>query len=151
VVPETLYLFAYAPAQAVRVVGSYDDGVERDLTPGVLGTTYETSDAQVATIDSDGVVTAHRLGSTVITAANGAHMAVANVIVVSALADFDRDHNADLDDFAAFTTCFSGPANAPGFVMRGTACRDFFDGDGDQDIDLTDFASFQRAFTGPVP
>ncbi len=149
--PEMLYLFAFAPTQAVTVMGTYDDGVERDLTPASLGTTYETSDPEVATVDAEGVVTGHRVGSTIITATNGAHMGAADVVVVTALADYDRDGDVDLRDFAAFMKCFSGGAETPAFLIPQAACRDFFDTDADFDVDLEDYANFEAAATGPNP
>jgi len=62
-------------------------------------------------------------------------------------ADWDNDNDVDIDDFAEFPGCMSGPWAAEGFVMPSQNCLDVFDFDADADVDLKDFASFQRVFT----
>ncbi|MBU0640928.1 MAG: carboxypeptidase regulatory-like domain-containing protein [Planctomycetes bacterium] len=65
--------------------------------------------------------------------------------------DWDHDGDVDINDFAEFPGCMSGPWGAPDWVMPSQACRDAFDFDADADVDLADFASFQRAFDGGSP
>lgn len=60
--------------------------------------------------------------------------------------DFDGDGDADLDDYAEFEGCLTGPGG--GLAQPTCACGDF---GGDQDVDLEDFREFQEAFTGPNP
>ncbi len=62
--------------------------------------------------------------------------------------DWDNDNDVDLDDYAEFPACMSGPWGSPDFVIPSQDCLDVFDFDADADVDLKDFASFQRAFTG---
>ncbi len=62
--------------------------------------------------------------------------------------DWDNDNDVDIDDFAEFPACMSGPWGSPGFVIPSQDCLDVFDFDADADVDLKDFAGFQRAFTG---
>jgi len=57
--------------------------------------------------------------------------------------DFDGDGDVDLDDFASWDDCMTGPDDPP----YGEGCA-AFDFDTDYDVDLTDFAAFQEAFTG---
>lgn len=40
-VPEKLFLFSYAPSERLRVLGSYDDGMKRDVTSSATGTTFQ--------------------------------------------------------------------------------------------------------------
>lgn len=56
---------------AVTVMGNFSDGIQRIVTPSALGTTYLTSDPSVATVSSEGVVTAVGEGSAAIIAQNG--------------------------------------------------------------------------------
>jgi len=65
------------------------------------------------------------------------------VLVPSPHADFDGDRDVDLDDFAIFQYCFSGPNE----LLTNQACNraDF---DCDHDVDLADFATFQACFQG---
>jgi hypothetical protein len=58
-------------SQQLTIVGSYSDGIERDLTLRDTGTTYISMDANVATVDDDGVIRPHGSGSTVVVAKNG--------------------------------------------------------------------------------
>ncbi len=60
------------------------------------------------------------------------------------VADFNADCDVDMQDFAAFQTCFNGP-NAP----PAAGCAYPADFDGDADVDLSDFATFQACFNGP--
>ncbi len=57
--------------------------------------------------------------------------------------DYDDDDDVDLDDFAAWTGCVTGPESDP----YGEGCG-AFDFDLDDDVDFGDFGSFQQAFAG---
>jgi len=57
--------------------------------------------------------------------------------------DWDDDGDVDLDDFAHFPGCMTGPDNGP----AAAGCEVFYFDAGD-DVDLADFAAFQTAFTG---
>jgi len=59
-------------------------------------------------------------------------------------ADFNGDGHVDLQDFAHFESCFTGPNAGP--LPAGCANADL---DQDQDVDMRDFSLFQRCFTGP--
>jgi hypothetical protein len=63
--------------------------------------------------------------------------------------DYDCDGDVDLDDFAEFLNCLSGPIEGAGFVSPSAVCLDAFDVPvPDGDVDLPDFAAFQEAFDG---
>ena len=64
-------------------------------------------------------------------------------VVASIAGDCDFDGDVDLDDFADFEACLSGPGG--GLPEPSCAC---FDCDDSGDVDLEDFAAFQQAFTG---
>ncbi len=51
----------------LRVAGIYSDELERSLSAGVTGTSYESSDTAVATVGADGEVDVTGLGNAVIT------------------------------------------------------------------------------------
>jgi len=55
--------------------------------------------------------------------------------------DCDQDGDIDLDDYAVFADCLTGPL---GGILAGC---DLADMDVDTDVDLDDFAAFQEAFT----
>ena len=57
--------------------------------------------------------------------------------------DCDSDGDVDLDDFAEFEACLTGPGG--GLSEPACACFDF---DYSGDIDLTDIAAFQLVFSG---
>ena len=62
--------------------------------------------------------------------------------------DWDEDGDVDLDDFAEFPGCMSGPWDLVDWAMPSAECRGVFDFDGDADVDLRDFAAFQVLFGG---
>ncbi len=57
--------------------------------------------------------------------------------------DADDDGDVDLDDFAQFISCVTGPGG------MATAPCEVFDFNWDGDVDWPDFAILQRAFTAP--
>lgn len=58
--------------------------------------------------------------------------------------DGDLDGDVDLDDYAMFLDCMTGPGRVDGLCE----CR-FLDIDHDGDVDFSDFARFQQSLTGP--
>ncbi|MBK6689005.1 MAG: hypothetical protein IPG45_31345 [Deltaproteobacteria bacterium] len=66
----------------LRVTGFYLDGTQADLTNRATGTTYATSDANVARVTPNGVVSGRNLGSVEIRIQNGNFIALAFVEVV---------------------------------------------------------------------
>jgi len=54
------------------------------------------------------------------------------------------DFVIDLDDFAGYLLCRTGPGGGP--LTEHCACADF---DSDGDVDLIDFATLQRLLSGP--
>jgi hypothetical protein len=62
-------------------------------------------------------------------------------------ADCDSDGDADLADYSAFQTCFTGSNESPDFPGLQPGCE-CFDLDGDADADLIDAIIFQASFTG---
>jgi len=55
----------------------------------------------------------------------------------------DGDGDVDLDDYAKFPECATGPAGS--LAIQDCA---IFDADGDDHVDLSDFADIQALFTG---
>ena len=62
--------------------------------------------------------------------------------------DYDEDGDVDLNDYAEFDGCLSGPWQADDFITPSQDCLDVFDFDVDTDVDLEDFGAFQEVFTG---
>ncbi len=65
----------------MEVIGTLADGSMLDLTPRTAWTTYRTSNPDTATVDRDGLVTAHSTGSVFITALNEGATATVRLIV----------------------------------------------------------------------
>jgi hypothetical protein len=62
--------------------------------------------------------------------------------------DLDFDGDIDLDDFAKFDECLTGPRLWGEAAKTRPGCE-LLDFDSDWDVDWTDFGQFQLAFTGP--
>jgi len=58
-------------------------------------------------------------------------------------ADFDKDGDVDVNDYAYFQACFNGPGRPP-----APNCGADADFDDDGDVDVNDFAVFQACFNG---
>jgi len=83
------------------VTGYYKDDIDRDLTLAATGTTYESSNVNVATVSIDGLVTSVDFGSCTITASNGGFEADAEVEVTGlpCTADINYDDAVNVDDW----------------------------------------------------
>jgi hypothetical protein len=68
-----LFLVMIGENEQLYIKGVYSDGVERDLSSALTGTTYTSSDEKVVTIDKDGLVTAKSVGTARITVKNSKH------------------------------------------------------------------------------
>ena len=71
------------PTYQARVFGSYDDGIERNITSSELGTVYESLYPGIVTIDTEGMVTGLSDGTATVRATNGPHTATAQIFVKS--------------------------------------------------------------------
>lgn len=101
-IPERLVLTA--PATTLRGVGDslqltstahYADGTTADVTGAPAGTTYTTTNAEVASIDPDGRVTAHASGVVLLTAL---HEGTSGLLRVSVMLSGDTDGDGIPDD-----------------------------------------------------
>ncbi|MEM8961246.1 MAG: alpha/beta fold hydrolase [Acidobacteriota bacterium] len=67
--PDQPFLYGGGDSLALEVLGTYTDGVVRDLTS--QGMTYLTLDSEIVTIDTAGIVTAVEVGITTVIARSG--------------------------------------------------------------------------------
>src|SRR6185436_15157633 len=74
-------LNALGQTTQVRVWGTLGDGTVADLTPRTMWTSYRSSNPAIATVDPDGVVTAHARGMVFITAVNDGATSVCQIDV----------------------------------------------------------------------
>ncbi len=105
--------------QQLSVTGLQYDGSESNLTAAATGTGYDSSEPSVATVNSDGLVTAFAAGMTTITATNGAASDDVKVWVGSCSDSSCEDGNpctADLCD----------PALGCSHEIDGDLCDDVF-------------------------
>ncbi len=70
---------------------------------------------------------------------------------VAGTADFDRDGDIDLGDYAPFAACITGPCESGSCAapLYESACCAIADLDFDNDVDVTDYGILQSAFGGP--
>jgi hypothetical protein len=66
----------------LKVVGMLLDGTRREVTAGTCGTVYRVSDERVATVSTDGLLTAHGPGQAWIQAGNAGPVSIKSVQVV---------------------------------------------------------------------
>jgi hypothetical protein len=65
----------------LQVIGEFPDGTVRIISRAVFGTTYQSRNAQVASVDANGVVTAVGVGETIIVVRNGEKETQTKVVV----------------------------------------------------------------------
>jgi RHS repeat-associated protein len=68
-----------------------------------------------------------------------------NLVRIAAYGDFDADGRTDLDDFAVFYGCITGPGGSADWPCRR------FDADNDADLDLYDFTAMQAVLSNADP
>jgi hypothetical protein len=63
------------------VIGEFPDGTVRFVSRSALGTTYQSRNEEVATVDANGAVTAVGIGETTIVVRNGEKETQSKVVV----------------------------------------------------------------------
>jgi hypothetical protein len=105
VVPIPQKLMLTAPAPTLSAVGAtaqlqamaqFPDGSVQDVTAGNSGTDYRTSNAAIATVGGDGLVTARASGTVILSALNEGALAVLRLQVVTS---GDADGDGIPDDY----------------------------------------------------
>ncbi len=71
------------------------------------------------------------------------------VVCRDPFADTDGDHDVDMDDFAVFQNCYTGPGQQLA-ASDPCNCMDRGEPGGDKDVDLDDFQAFLNCATGPA-
>ena len=79
--PSNITVSSQGNTVGLTATGTFTDGVDRDVTAASFGTTYISGNPAVATVDTNGLVTAVENGNTQISVANGTVKCVTNVTV----------------------------------------------------------------------
>jgi hypothetical protein len=82
IVPQDAILFAIGENRNLAVLGSYSDGVVRDITSFSSGTEYLTSSPEIVTVSPEGVVTSTGAGIATIVARNDTIQDSINITVL---------------------------------------------------------------------
>jgi len=147
-----IILASSQPSRPLRVVGTFADGVVRDITR--FNTVYASSAPAVLDVNANGVVSARGVGSAVIVASNSNLTTTTTVRVFSVKGDGNRDGTVTELDVPLFSAAFTGPIQVAGFIPPTSGTRDTFDFDNDGDIDCDDFVRFASLFgvpPSPIP
>jgi pimeloyl-ACP methyl ester carboxylesterase len=81
VTPPSVSLAGVGGLLALRVEGSFDDGVQRNVASASLGTTYSGFDPEIITVTPDGVVRGAGAGSSSLSVQNGPYTQLVSVQV----------------------------------------------------------------------
>lgn len=90
-VPEDPFLTGPGTKLQVVALGSFDDGIVRDITSQQLGTEFLSSDPLVASVTHDGVLELHRSGKVTLVARNG-NVQDSVTVTLILFADVPEDH-----------------------------------------------------------
>lgn len=119
--PDSIHLTEEGAVRQLTVMGNYVGGGAVDLTASSAGTSYASSAPTVASVSTEGIVTARAHGEALITAVHGGFLADAAVTV---FLDQDGDGVPDRDDLC--------PGTAPGEPVDSWGCSEAqLDDDGD--------------------
>ena len=77
-------ILAIGTTRNLSVLGSYDDGVLRDVSDGATGTQYLTSSSFIVSVSADGVLTANNEGIATVVARNSGVQDSISVTVIEA-------------------------------------------------------------------
>jgi probable HAF family extracellular repeat protein len=130
--PSELTLSATNRIAQIHVLGTYSDGITRNLTSGATGTMYEWWSTDVATVSESGLIeafdfSAERMDHVLVV--NGQHQAWVQVRIEHSpcSADFDQSGTVAVPDIFAFlATWFAGDARADFDGVNGIAVPDIF-------------------------
>jgi len=137
--------FYLAYAYLGQPVGATPQGVL--LTTFVFQAIAETHDTQVRVLPSGGSPEGHTVvydGTVPGLDVTGTLGQASVTVRTCGTFDANDDEDVDLEDVAAFQTCFSGSG-----VPAPALCTCVFDADEDEDLDLDDWAALFAGLSGP--
>ncbi len=139
-------LFDFVLERPVQVIGSFDDGIERDVSASSLGTTYNILDTSIAEVDSEGLITARTRGDTTLEIANSDVTTQVEVIVVD---EIDRDGDGipdNLDNCIGLSNAEQRDTDGDGY---GNLCDGDLNDDGSTNtLDLNMYKLTHRTIVG---
>ncbi len=121
--PDAIRFANMGESQPLQVTGLFNDQLWRDLTDTTTGTSFATSDPTVATVTSDGLVTAVDSGEALITVSNGFGRDSALQREVFVAVGGNRQPIADAGPDV--TTVVGCQATAGTILLDGTRSSDF--------------------------
>lgn len=128
-------------------MGTSIDGLRRNLTENVTGTTYMSTNSEIVGVSENGLVRARHVGIATITSSNGGLVASIAVRVLSAKGDADGNGIVDEYDVARFIQGYTGPLG-PEVAPPGNTDQSTFDFDDDGDIDCADWMGLINVWNG---
>lgn len=93
------------------VYGIFSDGIERDITTSQCGTTYNTTDSSVASINATGLLTAKVPGYCSVIVSNGNSMQIPVLVQTSLIGNFNTDSKVDIKDFSLLAAAWRSDPN----------------------------------------
>ncbi len=117
------------------VHGIFTDDVERDVTTSQCGTTYNTTDSSVASIDTAGLLTAKAPGYCAVIVSNGDSMQIPVLVQPSLIGDINEDGEVNYEDLQAIANQWLQPPGIPSADIAPLPS-------GDGTVNFLDFAIF---------
>lgn len=115
VLPGTSLVYPSLSQVALGIIGSFSDGVDRDIVHA-SGTIITADNPKVATVDSNGLVTAVAPGVTAIIVTSGVlkSSAIVKVNIFDGKGDLTGDGKVDSDDLSIVLKALNAAATGPG-------------------------------------
>ncbi len=141
--PDSVLYLNTGEAIPFVVHGIFSDGIERDITASQCGTTYNSTDSSVASINTAGLLTAREPGYCAVIISNGDSMQIPVLVQTSLSGDINEDGQVNYEDLQAIANQWLQPPGIPSADIAPSPVDGF--------VNFLDFAILAKDWLSVTP